>query len=350
MNGKCQHRLWPGRQARTLLTLLGLLLSSALPAAAGPAVGDGGLDLGGGFGPPSVPVRLELLADRAVAGASVPVAVIYSVPAGTHLTDAFFTVEFASEPPLVFAAPSYPAGSLEGDSRVFRGDVRVTSQVTLPADGPVRLKARAEYQICQEGEVEMCFAPAEANPTLMLELAAAGTAWAANAAAVAGPSVGLAPATAPAPDGAAREAVVAPAAGGLEGRLERALASGSWLAFLLVFLGGVLTSFTPCVYPMIPITISYIGGSATRPSPARLRAVALVRARHRHHLLRPRRRRGGHRRRLRPGDAEPPGRGVVAAHRGAMGPRMAGLFDLQLPSALHEQGGRRAHGGFLGPS
>ena len=32
------------------------------------------------------------------------------------------------------------------------------------------------------------------------------------------------------------------------------------LAFMAVFLGGVLTSFTPCVYPMIPITIAYIGG------------------------------------------------------------------------------------------
>ncbi len=34
------------------------------------------------------------------------------------------------------------------------------------------------------------------------------------------------------------------------------------LAFLLAFGGGVLASFTPCVYPMIPITISFIGGRA----------------------------------------------------------------------------------------
>ena len=48
----------------------------------------------------------------------------------------------------------------------------------------------------------------------------------------------------------------------LEGKLERALERRSLLAFLLVFLGGLLTSLTPCVYPMIPITISYIGGQA----------------------------------------------------------------------------------------
>lgn len=32
------------------------------------------------------------------------------------------------------------------------------------------------------------------------------------------------------------------------------------LAYPTVFLGGVLTSFTPCVYPMIPIIVGYIGG------------------------------------------------------------------------------------------
>ena len=32
------------------------------------------------------------------------------------------------------------------------------------------------------------------------------------------------------------------------------------LAFAAAFVAGVLTSFTPCVYPMIPITAGYIGG------------------------------------------------------------------------------------------
>ena len=38
------------------------------------------------------------------------------------------------------------------------------------------------------------------------------------------------------------------------------------LAFLTVYLGGVLVSFTPCVYPVVPITIAYIGahGSGSR--------------------------------------------------------------------------------------
>ena len=34
------------------------------------------------------------------------------------------------------------------------------------------------------------------------------------------------------------------------------------LIFLLVFLGGLALNLTPCIYPLIPITISYFGGQA----------------------------------------------------------------------------------------
>ncbi|MCK5146089.1 protein-disulfide reductase DsbD [bacterium] len=50
--------------------------------------------------------------------------------------------------------------------------------------------------------------------------------------------------------------------GSIADRLTRALETGSIVAFLIVFLGGFLTSFTPCVYPMIPITIAVIGAQA----------------------------------------------------------------------------------------
>jgi thiol:disulfide interchange protein DsbD len=63
-------------------------------------------------------------------------------------------------------------------------------------------------------------------------------------------------------EGATGSAVALPEQTGLAGKLQQALAKRSLLAFLLVFLGGIATSFTPCVYPMIPITISYIGGRA----------------------------------------------------------------------------------------
>jgi thiol:disulfide interchange protein DsbD len=57
----------------------------------------------------------------------------------------------------------------------------------------------------------------------------------------------------------------------LQGQLE----AGSFAAVAVVFAAGVLTSFTPCVYPMIPVTVTYIGGAArgSRPRAVRLSLV-----------------------------------------------------------------------------
>lgn len=49
----------------------------------------------------------------------------------------------------------------------------------------------------------------------------------------------------------------------------QALASRPASALVLLFAGGVLTSLTPCVYPMIPITASVISGTAQKGRPWR---------------------------------------------------------------------------------
>ncbi len=40
------------------------------------------------------------------------------------------------------------------------------------------------------------------------------------------------------------------------------VAAGSLLAWVLVFAAGLITSFTPCVYPVIPLTVGYIGAAS----------------------------------------------------------------------------------------
>jgi thiol:disulfide interchange protein DsbD len=48
--------------------------------------------------------------------------------------------------------------------------------------------------------------------------------------------------------------------GGFGGTVAR---RGLIIAFMLVFVGGLALNLTPCVYPIIPITVSYFGGQAS---------------------------------------------------------------------------------------
>ena len=48
------------------------------------------------------------------------------------------------------------------------------------------------------------------------------------------------------------------------------------LALPALFLGGVLTSLTPCVYPMIPITAAIVGGQTAGERVSRLRPALLT--------------------------------------------------------------------------
>lgn len=51
-------------------------------------------------------------------------------------------------------------------------------------------------------------------------------------------------------------------------QLKAALEAGTVMsalgALVLAYFGGILSSFTPCIYPMIPITVGFIGGTAER--------------------------------------------------------------------------------------
>lgn len=57
------------------------------------------------------------------------------------------------------------------------------------------------------------------------------------------------------------------------------LSSNPFLALPVLFLAGVLASFAPCIYPMIPITAAVVGGQSVvegQPRPPRSRVVLLT--------------------------------------------------------------------------
>ena len=51
---------------------------------------------------------------------------------------------------------------------------------------------------------------------------------------------------------------------GLTGNLQEYLSASSLLAYPAAFVAGLLISFTPCVYPVIPIQLGFIGGQTAR--------------------------------------------------------------------------------------
>lgn len=296
-----------------LVSLLILIGSAVVPTVltAGPEGTGGGFGFGG-TEIPDLTIRLRLEGE-AEAGRTAWLLIDYDVPDGTHMTATFQGLDFQADSPASFGEAVFPEPDRSGDIHFYHGDLQARVPVEFSSPGRYRIDLSAEYQLCREGDAGLCFAPAQAVDVLEIDVAAG--------------QIG---------------------GNGLQDRLQRALEQGSWLAFLLVFLGGVLASFTPCVYPMIPITISYIGGNAGgNPLKGFVMAVwyvlgiaivysvlgVLAAAT------------GGA---FGQATQTPVFAGSVAAVIGLMGLSMAGLFDIRMPGSLTSKiGGGRT--GFLGP-
>lgn len=142
------------------------------------------------------------------------------------------------------------------DTETYTGDQTFVLQIELAKDapaGPQELTAQMRYQLCTDKE---CLPPKRVTATATIEVAPGAPA---AAAAIPAGLVKFDPA-APAP--AAASAAPAPAAGPAQTQ-----DLGSFL--LLAFGFGLAAIFTPCVFPMIPITMSFFlnqqgGGTATR--------------------------------------------------------------------------------------
>lgn len=251
----------------------------------------------------TVPVRAVLSHESVAAGGAAVLAVIYEVPPDAHIqVNEFLYAAPAEGEPFTLGEATRSATTVFEGEPVHVGRTIAWYPVRLGAGLPAgsrTLKVLAGYQACLEKPVFACFAPVDAELAVACEVVAPGEAVrasddplfasmpAAVAAVIAGSAgagdggtgdggagrpadaggdaggVGLgAGGVTPGQDDASGSAASEVAPATLEGKLERALERRSLLAFLLVFLGGLLTSLTPCVYPMIPITISYIGGQA----------------------------------------------------------------------------------------
>ncbi len=207
---------------------------------------------------PESVVRLSLAADadRLVAGTTFRLVVVADVKPGWHVNshtpneDFLIPTEVSlrSSPGLSFGAPVYPVHKelklafSEKPMAVYEGRTlfRVDGTVdAVSAPGPRTLVATLDYQPCND---QQCLPPARIEASLALSVAAAGTlASPANAE--------LFPAT----SGAAPNAAKASPDAGSDPFAGKSLP----LVLLLVFVSGLALNLTPCVYPLIPITLGF---------------------------------------------------------------------------------------------
>ena len=240
---------------------------------------------------PKVPIHVYASQDGIPPGGHMRLAVEYDLPADYHIqVNELLYAEPVEGEPFRLGPQQLPNTVLwEGDP-VLKGKVVVIYDLEIGADTPPgerSLRIRAGYQACSERPIYACYPPEEAEVLLPIAVVGPGTASKPLHAEIFGKAPPPESADAEQPRLGTSQPVVEPPADwipqspdaapgiskpeatpkaslqeGLAQKLRNALAKGSWIAFLIVFLAGFLTSFTPCVYPMIPITIGFITGAS----------------------------------------------------------------------------------------
>jgi thiol:disulfide interchange protein DsbD len=193
------------------------------------------------------------------------------------------TIDFALKKGVTFGRVIYPPAEMkklelsENPLSIYEGKILIKTSITLAADFKEKdllIEGRVGYQACDE---RSCLAPTDIafSRKVPVESAAGMTAEAPQAGAPkevgqeqknlspikeptpTPPSQAAAPTAIPSTDAQKAGSPGGPpkAPGKFEGK-------GLFLMFLLVFLGGLALNLTPCVYPIIPITISYFGGQS----------------------------------------------------------------------------------------
>ncbi len=199
-----------------------------------------------------------LSVDKVQPGSQFQIAVVVEITEGWHVNanpaaDGLIATEIIlpDTANLTFGEVVYPTGEVLklgsiGEAPVYHDTITIGIQADASQTTPIEstvLDLQLQYQACND---EQCLLPETLAFNVPIEIVGIeGTIQRTNDAIFANIEFG-APLT----------------SGSDEGSLARALSGGRvWLAFLLVFAGGILTSLTPCVYPLIPITVSLFGAN-----------------------------------------------------------------------------------------
>ncbi len=161
-------------------------------------------------------------------------------------------VDFPVPHDVVFGFSDQPVSVFQGK---FEVRLRLTADAKA-APGPQKLTVTLLYQACDD---QTCLAPKRITAVTEVTVTAAA-AGAESGKQAEPPAVQE---SAPAAPESLQTYSGAPASATQEDSLAATLErSGLALSLLLIFLGGLALNLTPCVYPLIPITVGYFGGQS----------------------------------------------------------------------------------------
>lgn len=237
------------------------------------------IDLANPFGTPApVTTTGYLSLSNVPQGGTAQVAVGVTTRAPWHINAHLVTEDFLVPTEVKFIPPAgvtvrgavYPQGiekKLEFSDkplRLYEGTVYIGAMIDVAKDAPadtLSIRAVVRYQACDNQKCllpdsEEVFIPVPVSrPEAAVDLTHADIFDAIDFASLTTPT--RADSNAALVTGDERTGT------GTGGSLASAIASrGLWFGFVLVFLGGLALNLTPCVYPMIPITVSYFGGQS----------------------------------------------------------------------------------------
>jgi len=214
-----------------------------------------------------IAVQTLLSADKLAPGVAFRAAVVIELAEPWHiqgnpaaLLELIPTVlKLESSDAVQFGTIIYPKGKEEKVTWADRPVALYAGKVTIFADGkvsdkaprgPVTLKGTLRYQACDD---QVCYAPKTVPVTIETQITTGPTLPAhpevfGTGAPSATPSVPAARVDSRSPNS-----------------IDQLIQSrGLFIAMLVVFLGGLALNLTPCVYPMIAITVSYFGAREGR--------------------------------------------------------------------------------------
>ncbi len=195
-----------------------LLFSQGIPG--------GGMFGTSGFNPRTdIHVRVVSTPKTAGTGKKIQVKLLLSVPDHYHITKDLFSISPVNKGDFTVNKIVLPVGKKNILGEVLGGEIPVKITISVNREMNV-IPLEISYQACSDGENAMCFPPVSIQKNLDTIITENGKRT-------------------------------------LEQRLSDALNSSILLALFIIFLGGIGASLTPCVYPVIPLTVAFIGARSS---------------------------------------------------------------------------------------